>query len=78
MYYKIREWTYRLFAAGKGGRIGYFTDWFIMSLIAGNVLAVMLQTVDTLAAEHASVFYWFEVFSVSSLLLNTSVGFGLR
>jgi voltage-gated potassium channel len=64
MYYEIRRWTYRIFAAGKGGRAGYFTDWLIMSLIAVNVLAVMLQTVDRLALEYGAAFYWFEVFSV--------------
>lgn len=65
MYQELRRRTYRLFAPSLGGRAGYFTDWFIMVLITVNVLAVMLETVDTLGAQYESVFYWFEVFSVA-------------
>lgn len=64
-YTQIRQWTYRLFAAGKGGRIGYWTDWFIMALIAVNVTAVMLETVDWIAEAYGTELFWFEVFSVA-------------
>lgn len=69
-YYTIRNWTYRLFAAEKGGRIGYFTDLFIMILIAVNVGAVMLETVDVLSARHGELFYWFEIFSVITFTIE--------
>lgn len=64
MYKQVRKNVYKLFAPNLGGRTGYFTDWFIMILIAANVAAVMLETVDTLQASYGSFFYWFEIFSV--------------
>lgn len=65
MYQTAKSWTHQLFAPGLGGRIGYITDWFIMVLIAVNVLAVMFETVDTLATRYEEFFYWFEVVSVA-------------
>ena len=64
MYKNLRRRVYELFAPNLGGKIGYFTDWFIMILIVANVVAVMFETVDTLAASYGGFFYWFEVFSV--------------
>lgn len=54
-----------LFTPQRGGALGYFVDWFIMLLIAANVVAVALETVDPLYAEYESFFYWFEVVSVA-------------
>jgi len=65
MYTTVRRKTHRLFAPELGGRIGYLTDWFIMILIAVNVAAVMLETVDSLATQYESAFRAFELFSVS-------------
>lgn len=64
MYLALRDRTYRVFAPGLGDRAGYFMDWFIMTLIALNVIAVMLETVDALAAQYGTFFHWFEVVSV--------------
>ena len=41
------------------------TDLFLFVLIAFNVLAVILETVDDLAAQFAPIFLFFEVFSVA-------------
>lgn len=49
----------------RGGKAGYFADWFIMLLIAANVVAVALETVDPLYAEYQSFFDWFEILSVA-------------
>lgn len=64
MYADVRRRTYRLFAPELGGRLGYLVDWFIMTLIAANVLAVMLETVNSLAAQYHPIFHWFERVSV--------------
>ena len=64
MYIHVRRQTYRLFAPEQGGRIGYLLDWFIMILIMANVAAVMLETVDSLAASYGAFFHYFELVSV--------------
>lgn len=63
-YSAVRRWTWELFEPDLGGKLGYYTDWFIMTLIAANVAAVILETVDVLAATYSSFFYYFELFSV--------------
>lgn len=63
-YRSTRAWVDALFAARRGGKAGYYLDWFIMTLITLNVIAVALETVDTLYAQYATFFYWFEVISV--------------
>ncbi|RKD87662.1 potassium channel family protein [Halopiger aswanensis] len=63
-YGRLRRQTNELFNPKTGGRIGHYIDWFIMSLIAANVAAVILETVDALGTAYADFFYWFELFSV--------------
>lgn len=65
MYASVRANAYRIFEPQLGGRVGALTDWFIMLLIATNVAAVMLQTVDAVGEPYARQFHWFEVFSVA-------------
>ena len=64
-YRQARLWTYELFAPKKGGKLGLWTDWFIIGLIALNVLAVMVETVEWVEAAYGAELFWFEVFSVS-------------
>ena len=64
-YEQFRIRVNAAFTPQGGGKIGYYTDWFIMSLIAANVVAVALETVDPLYARHATFFYWFEIVSVA-------------
>ena len=66
MYRRTRRLVYGLFAPEEGGRLGYYTDWAIMLLIAANVGAVMLGTVDPIAAAYGPAFRWFELFSVAA------------
>lgn len=64
-YFKLRRGTHLLLTPQVGGPAGWVIDWFIMILIAINVAAVMLETVDPLSAAYGAHFYWFEVFSVA-------------
>lgn len=64
MYTEMRATTRRIFTPELGGWIGYVTDWFIMGLIAANVVAVMLETVDPLASQYEALFRVFEQFTV--------------
>ncbi len=64
MYSRIRAETYRLFTPERGGRMGLVVDWFIMILIAVNVAAVILETIDSLGTQYATVFLWIEIVSV--------------
>ena len=64
MYRRARRWTYELFEPRSGGDLGYYIDWGIMVLILANVVAVTLQTVDSLAVQFGALFHWFEVLSV--------------
>lgn len=45
-------------------RIYDLVDIFMMTLIVLNVLAVILETVQSIDQEYHQVFYWFETFSV--------------
>lgn len=62
---RLRPRVYELFAPRSGGRAGRFVDWLILLLIAANVAAVMLETVDPIFERYAAVFHWFEVTSVA-------------
>lgn len=50
-------------------------DVFFSLLILANVLAVILATVDTIAAEYESVILWFDFFSVSVFTLELMLRF---
>lgn len=64
-YRDLRRWTYEIFAPELGGRLGRWVDWAIMALIAANVVAIVLETVDPIAASAAPLFRWFEIVSVA-------------
>lgn len=68
--HRVRRWTYELLAPRLGGRLGYFTDCFIMGLIAVNVAAVIVGTVDSVQARLGAWLYAFEVFSVGVFTLE--------
>jgi voltage-gated potassium channel len=60
-----RERTYKLFNPGSGDKWGTRIDWAIMTLIAVNVAAVILETVDPLHARYDRFFRLIEVVSVT-------------
>lgn len=64
MHGRYRERLFELFEVGEGDGIGRFVDMFIMSLIAANVVAVVLGTVDSIRSTYADLFVYFELVSV--------------
>lgn len=62
---ETRHWVHELFEVGAGGRLGFYVDYVIMLLIAANVVAVMLETVDPLFETYGREFFAFEVLSVT-------------
>ncbi|MFC7213079.1 ion transporter [Saliphagus sp. GCM10025334] len=64
-YRSIQSQVDALFAARRGGKVGYYLDWVIMTLIVVNVTAVALETVNPIYEQYAAQFYWLEVISVA-------------
>jgi voltage-gated potassium channel len=63
---KIQQRIYELLeVAHPDDTPSRITDLFLFVLIALNVLAVIFETVDDLATQYATVFLFFEVFSVA-------------
>jgi voltage-gated potassium channel len=60
----VRERTHQLLDPTHVDRAGTTVNWFIMSLILLNVLAVVLETVDPLFAAYEPLFFGFELLSV--------------
>lgn len=64
-YRSYRRRVYELFEPRLGGRAGRRVDWAILILIAVNVTAVMLETVDPVFERFAEAFNWLEIVSVA-------------
>jgi len=64
-YRELRVKTHDLFSPHEGGVWGRRVDWFILTLIAVNVLAITLETVGELEQRFATMFYVLEVVSVA-------------
>jgi voltage-gated potassium channel len=60
-----RRRVYEIFEPRKGGRAGRLADWFILLLIAANVIAAMLETVEPVYERLSAFFQWFENVSVA-------------
>ena len=54
-----------LFGDLHTSRLGRHVDLFLVVLIVVNVVAVILETVDSMAARHAELFFWIEIISVA-------------
>ena len=62
----IRKRTHAMLdIAERGDLIGRIVDISLISLIAVNVVAVILESVPALATEYGTFFHRFEVFSVA-------------
>jgi voltage-gated potassium channel len=64
-YSPFRRRVWELFAPQEGGLAGKLTDSFILLLIAANVVAVMLETIEPIHLRFGEWFHWFEVASVA-------------
>lgn len=61
----MRKRIYRILEiAQPDDRISRWVDVFIITLIALNVLAIIIESVDEVRARYAAGFFWFEIFSV--------------
>ncbi|REA05779.1 potassium channel protein [Haloferax sp. Atlit-6N] len=61
----VKQRVHRLLEVGGATREEQVVDWGIMALIAANVMAVILSTVDALYAQYSFYFRAFEVISVT-------------
>lgn len=60
----LRKKTHELLATGSNDLIGKLIDWFLMVLIAINVIAVIMETEAWFYAEYKTYLFWLEIFSV--------------
>jgi len=61
----MKERIYRLIEKGShGNKANLVFDYFIMSLILLNIIAVILETFPDIKSRYAGFLYYFEVFSV--------------
>ncbi|WP_026376204.1 ion transporter [Aestuariibacter salexigens] len=49
----------------RGDHVSHLFDWFLISLIILNIIAVMLETVDSIHNKYHLQLIWFELFSVA-------------
>ena len=62
---QYREHVYNLLDPNASDGIGYYANLLIMGLIAANVAAVILETVDPIQAGYSTELAYFEVVSVA-------------
>ncbi len=60
----LRQKTFELLDIRSTTLIGKLTDWFLMTLIAINVIAVIMETEPWFHQRYKTQLYWLEVFSV--------------
>ena len=60
-----RQKVYHLLDAGGESLKGKLLDWFLISLIAVNVFAVIMETDQSFNAEFSQYLFWLEIFSVA-------------
>jgi voltage-gated potassium channel len=62
----LKKRTYEFLEKAKeGDTAGLIFDWFIMSLISLNIIAVIMATVQSISFRYARFFNIFEIFSVA-------------
>jgi len=65
MNHKVKRRTYEILRAASGGdTASKIFDVFIMMLIILNVIAVILETEESLSSRYSTFFYIFEIMSV--------------
>ena len=60
----LRQRTFELLDTGSSDLKGKLIDWFLMGLIAINVIAVIMETENWFQQQYESQLYWLELFSV--------------
>jgi voltage-gated potassium channel len=63
---RIRRRTFEILErAGPGDRQSLLVDGVLMALISLSVVAIILESIDSLYEVYADAFFWFEVFTVA-------------
>ena len=62
--FTARQRTFELLDTGSNDLIGKLIDWFLMALIAINVIAVIMETETWFEQKYSTQLYWLELFSV--------------
>lgn len=63
---RARERVYQILElAGSKDRVSRWYDYFLVALIAGNIVAIILESVESIFVRFEAQFFWFEVFSVA-------------
>ena len=60
----LRQKTFELLDTGSSNLTGKLVDWFLMALIAINVIAVIMETETWFHDKFENQLYWLELFSV--------------
>ena len=60
----LRKKTFELLDIRSTTLTGKIIDWFLMTLIAANVIAVIMETEPWLYQQYQTYLYWLEIFSV--------------
>ena len=60
----LRQKTFELLDTGSNDLTGKLVDWFLMALIAINVIAVIMETESWFQNKYEIYLYWLELFSV--------------
>jgi len=60
----LRQKTFELLDTGSNDLTGKLIDWFLMALIAINVVAVIMETETWFEQKYSTYLYWLELFSV--------------
>jgi len=65
MYRKLKTNIFNILEARSDSNVTRWVTIFILTLISLNVIAVILETVESLSIKYSNVFYGFEVVSIS-------------
>ena len=61
MYQRLKKSTFEILEARTDSKVSRIITIFILALITLNVVAVILETVESLSNQYSTVFYTFEI-----------------
>jgi hypothetical protein len=70
MYRQLKKRTYDILEGHNGSPAGRWLITFLLTLIALNVIAVILETVESLSTKYSALFFNFEIFSIAVFTLE--------
>ena len=69
----LRQKTFELLDTGSSSITGKLVDWFLMALIAINVFAVIMETIDSFQVKYVVALYWLELFEFDNTDIHVSL-----